>query len=452
MTTLRCPLDQEVLTRLDGVLGDGTHGFACTRCGGVLVDWKHGEQFLKSKAVGLDDLQARVARAKKKDGVRPCPACGVQALEGFELEDTELDVCSGCGHLWFDRGELQRLSDGKLGKALPSAPQVKAHERSDVVGVYEMWWDCQYCGTTALLGKSNRFCPQCGGPQDAKRRYFPPEGQETAYNGAYDGVDRNCPACNTPNGAKANNCRHCGSPMDGSKAVATRQDRVKGPPPPASTDAPKGRPTWLYVLAAIAVLGCGFCGLATFWTKPSTATVQGHRWTRAVDIEALTPTSDSAWCDSLPSGAYGVSRHKEQRSTKRIPDGESCSTRDVDKGDGTFERRRECTPKYREEPIYDDRCTFTVDRWQKSRQETAKGDSLSDAPRWPAVRLGRTGHCVGCEREGPRRETYTVLLAGPKGEAWQCDLNEGKWRSLSVGAKKDVKVRVIGNSVDCGSL
>lgn len=29
-------------------------------------------------------------------------------------------------------------------------------------GVYEMFWDCAFCGTTALLGVTNRHCPSCG--------------------------------------------------------------------------------------------------------------------------------------------------------------------------------------------------------------------------------------------------------------------------------------------------
>jgi hypothetical protein len=43
---------------------------------------------------------------------------------------------------------------------------------SDVMTkTYEMLWDCGYCATRALLGKSHRFCPSCGAPQDPIERY-----------------------------------------------------------------------------------------------------------------------------------------------------------------------------------------------------------------------------------------------------------------------------------------
>jgi len=32
---------------------------------------------------------------------------------------------------------------------------------------YEMLWDCRYCGTKKLLGKTHRHCLECGGAKDA---------------------------------------------------------------------------------------------------------------------------------------------------------------------------------------------------------------------------------------------------------------------------------------------
>ena len=45
---------------------------------------------------------------------------------------------------------------------------------------YEMFWDCPYCGTAELLGKTHRHCPACGAAQDAEARYFPPEDRKVA--------------------------------------------------------------------------------------------------------------------------------------------------------------------------------------------------------------------------------------------------------------------------------
>ncbi len=451
-----CPRDGVALVPTKDLLGPGTTGHVCPKCAGVLVAWDSAQKFFEALGLPLQDLQVAVAKfqAKKKPTApAPCSSCGKGTFSGFLHQGVEMDLCTECGAAWFDRGELARVSKGKYGAGLGDAPKALEGETVREDGVFEMLWDCAHCETRALLAKTNKCCPACGAQQDASRRYFPEPGQEIVANAEYDGADAACPACNTPNGAKAKNCRSCGSPMDGSAKVATVADRVVRAAP-ADTTGPgkKGTPMWVWGVAAAVVLMCGMCGVVTMWTKDAKATVAGHRWTREIEIESMEARSDSSWCDSMPSGAYDVSRSKEQRSTKKIPDGETCGTRDVDRGDGTFKRQKECKPKYREEPVYDDKCRYTIDRWGRERSVTAKGASLSDSPEWPAVRLSRTGNCRGCEREGSRSEKYTLDLKGPKGEKWDCDVGESKWRAASEGAVKDVKVRVIGGGVDCGSL
>src|SRR4029078_11427250 len=46
--------------------------------------------------------------------------------------------------------------------------------------VYEMIWDCKFCGQKKLLGLTHRFCAGCGAPQDPAARYFPPEHENVA--------------------------------------------------------------------------------------------------------------------------------------------------------------------------------------------------------------------------------------------------------------------------------
>src|SRR5215813_11562089 len=80
--------------------------------------------------------------------------------------------------------------------------------------VYEMQWDCRFCGTKKLLGKTHRFCPNCGGQQDPTWRYFPSDAEKVAVQDhVYVGADRICPACKTLNSANAEFCGNCGSPM-----------------------------------------------------------------------------------------------------------------------------------------------------------------------------------------------------------------------------------------------
>lgn len=319
-------------------------------------------------------------------------------------------------------------------------------------GIFEMLWDCGFCGTGQLLGKTNRYCPSCGAPQDETKRYFPPPGKEkeVVANTAFEGVDVKCPACSTPNGAKANNCKHCGSPLNEAAAVKKLADRDNRPPSPPKPLAKSGIGIGLKLGIAGGVLLLGMCSVAVLWKKEVSVTVEGHSWKREIEIQSLQQVSESNWRDSVPSDAYAMSCSKEQRSTKKIPDGETCHTKDVDRGDGTFERKNVCETKYKEEPVYDDKCRYTVDRWRRSREVTAQG-GLADAPSWPEVSLRQTGSCRGCEREGARTQAYLVALKGPK-DTYSCDKPESEWRSFQVGKKYPLNVRVVTGGADCDSL
>ena len=193
--------------------------------------------------------------------------------------------------------------------------------------------------------------------------------------------------------------------------------------------------------------------LSVIWQKDAAFVVAGHAWKREIEVEKYGPVHDSEWCDRMPSGARNVTRSRAQRDTRKVADGEDCKTRKVDNGNGTFSEKRECTTKYRSEPIYDDKCSFTIDRWAKNRTEKAAGASLGEAPRWPDVKLSQTGQCMGCEREGTRSETYSVRLTDSSAkEEKTCDVDQTKWASFAAGSGWAGKVSMIGGMMDCGSL
>lgn len=343
-------------------------------------------------------------------------------------------------------------------------------------GTYQMLWDCKYCGTKKLLGVTHRFCPNCGAAQDPASRYFPSDDEKIALEDhEYYGEDLICPACGTANSGNSHNCRQCGAPLEGAAHASKLGDQVRAENEQFDTSgsrdlameqhqadmariqaqsAAKKGINWVAVIAVVAIIACiGAVLAAVFWTRGGSAQVTGHAWEREIDIEALGPVQESAWCDSMPGDAYSVSRRQEQRDTRRVQDGEECSVRRVDNGDGSFSERRECRPTYREEPIYDDRCYFTVDRWRVVRAVTADGDSLAESPQWPQLNLARTGSCIGCEREASRRETYTVELRMQDNEQpFTCTFNQDRWQQFPVGSQWQVKVSVVTGQADCGSL
>jgi hypothetical protein len=450
-----CPRDSKPLTPTPDVAGPGTRAEVCPTCAGAMLDWKTAQPLFTGLGLALPDLAALVKKAARRarpGAPAPCTACGQATLQPLVVQAVELDLCEHCGSAWFDRGELARLTRGRLGADLAPAPLAEG-ETSEVVGVYEMLWDCAYCQTPRLKGAANAFCPSCGAQQDASRRYFPASGEEVAANLAFEGADRLCPACATPNGARAAHCRSCGSPLEGSAEVGRVADRSDQAPAvrPAAL-APPGARRWPVVLGVLALLAVGVCGAAVLWKKEVAITVTGHAWRREVDVEQLRAMRDDAWCDGVPWGAYAVSRSREQRSTRQVPDGQACATRDVDRGNGTFERRRECHPKYRDEPVYDERCHFTVDRWVTARTASASGSGLEPPPRWPAVEPLRTGLALGAEREGARRETYTLQLRGADGKDHACSVSGDRWASLAEGTTGPARVGVLTGAVDCTSL
>lgn len=333
---------------------------------------------------------------------------------------------------------------------------------------YEMLWDCPTCKTQGLLAKSQRHCPACGQTQNPAKRYFPEPGKEVEVQGhRFVGADWRCAYCKSPNSAAAAFCCNCGAPQEGSTQVAAVADPLaaveESAAEPASAPAPEpktgGKP-WRIVPAVIAVtIVAVLAGL--FMTKhDATAEVAKAQWQREIEVERFAAVADSAWCDAVPGNAYSVTRSREVRSHRQVPDGKECHEKRVDKADGTFVKQQECTDKYRSEPVYDDKCSFRVNRWQVARTVKA-GGFAGETPAWPttaalglrqgntAGNLSREGR-LGDERAGQRRERY-VLDLSDSGETWQCEVPQALWERVRPGAAVALQVRALGGAV-CDSI
>ena len=316
------------------------------------------------------------------------------------------------------------------------------------LGTYQMLWDCPGCGTSKLLGLEHRHCPGCGSAQDEETRYFPSDEDKVAVQDhVYVGADKECEACGSPMAAKANNCTNCGCGLDGAETVARVQEAAApAPPAPKASGGGIGKA----ILGGIVLL-LVFLAVMLFWKKPVDATATAKSWERTVEVEAYGPQKRSAWCDRLPAKARQVTRKQEVKDHKKVADGETCTTRKRDNGDGSFTEYQDCKPKFRKEPIYADKCTFTVDEWKRSR--TAKAGGKADvAPDWPDPKLKRTGTCIGCEREGPRQEVYRVSFQPADGSAFDCPFPQAQWASIQVGSAWAGKQSVISGAASCSDL
>jgi hypothetical protein len=329
---------------------------------------------------------------------------------------------------------------------------------------YEMLWDCPHCGTKKLLGLTHRHCPNCGAPQDADKRYFPPDDEKVAVTDhVYYGKDIVCKYCGAYNSRNSKHCRECGSPAEEGTDAQTREtdfhaegqyggEKAQAAAMPAAGSPEKKKSkTGLFIVLGIVAAVVALIVVFLAWKRDASFEVAGHEWKREIDIEQFGTVKESDWCDRMPRRAKETRRYRAVRKHEKVKVGEDCKVKKVDKGDGTFKQVKKCTPKYDNKPIEDDKCDFMVDKWKVFKTETASGSSLTPAPQWPAVDTGAACTRPGCKRAGPKRESYTVKLRGADGSD-ECELSQSRWSSLSVGKKVKAEVRMMGGGIDCDSI
>lgn len=349
-------------------------------------------------------------------------------------------------------------------------------EQSDsgATSVYEMLWDCRFCGTTRLLGKTHRFCPACGSPQDPSWRYYPADDEKIAVKDhLFAGTDKTCPACGSLNAANAEFCPRCSAPQTEAATVKQlgmrtadqgknldREDLLARRDAEAAVEvsglaqtAPKssgGVKLWQLGLIALVVAVIGGGAFAFFSTSESTVYVGDFRWERSIDIEQMQAVSDSSVCSSMPGDAYSVSRRREQVDTRRVADGETCRRVQVDQADGTFREEQRCETKYREEPVYGEMCYYTIDRWRFERSLTTEGDKNRE-PFWSAENL-RAGSCRGCQRESDRSENYLLVLQGDGDAQYECAVDYEVWRQAQLESVWKLEVGRVMGDARCDTL
>jgi hypothetical protein len=215
---------------------------------------------------------------------------------------------------------------------------------------------------------------------------------------------------------------------------------------------PKSKLIALGLLVVFAVV-IALVTLVALWKKDVAITVVGHSWEREVRIESFGPVESTDWRTEIPAGAQIISCSLQSKGTRRIQVGEDCQIRKVDNGDGTFSEERECSPRYLEEPVKEEKCAYRVDKWAYSRSEAARGKSMAEVPTWPVVQLNMANTAVhGGEREAQRLERYVLHFHDHEGEAGTCELAEAKWREISSGSRWQTTASVLGNQIDCENM
>jgi hypothetical protein len=382
---------------------------------------------------------------------------------------------------------------------------------------FEMFWDCPACDRTKNLGVTHAYCPGCGHRQPAERRYFPIPAQRRAITPPSSGRQVTCTHCEVSNNPTHVHCQACGARLAGAKPVPLRpsipehqggsERRVGGHGQTVFGRMPEGglrdearplgatpltRPVaidvdepvtlaeygisrglgWSPSHWAVALTGAALVLLVllvVFWKKDIAIEVQGHTWNRTVSVERFKSVHDSAWCSSKPSDAYNVSRRRELHHVNHVPDGQTCRTvsgsescRNVDNGNGSGSTvctrtpdRQVCETRYRDDPVYADKCYFDVDRWRHQRDAVASGSRLLPEPSWPEPKFESCALTrLGCERLGPRTQRYLVHFVSVEADrkAFECEYPQKRWATYKPGSTWDARVGVLWQRLDCDSL
>jgi hypothetical protein len=321
-------------------------------------------------------------------------------------------------------------------------------ERSESQGFYEMLWDCQFCETKALLAKTQRFCANCGGKQDPDKRYFPPEGSEKKVEGhKFEGSDRYCPSCNAPQAAISKNCTNCGAPQEGAK-------EVKGVEVPKPAPPPQKKSRWWLWLIGVGLVIVGIVFLVKWCnrTEAKQVTVASHRWERSIGIEKLQPIEAGNWDDQLPPNTAITRCEARQKTTKQIPDGETCHDEKKDKKDGTFEVVKKCTPKTKSVSVDGKWCFYQSQQWTEVDRVKTTGTGTN--AQWPAERLPPETYqnALGAVRRGGKQQKYYLDFTGLGDKGQTCEVDETVWKKYADKQAVQVQVQARNNEIACDKL
>lgn len=334
-------------------------------------------------------------------------------------------------------------------------------------------WDCPYCDAKGI-GGLRKYCPNCGHPQDKGTKFR--VGEEKRYltedesKEVGKGPDWACEYCDSMNRASFKFCASCGAPRDGENKdyfqlrEAEKQKELKQKEAMAEKE-PQPKFTKKRFILIAAFLALMFFIVNAFMPKDYSGEIAAKSWDRSIEIEKYTTVEESDW--SIPSGGRQLYTKREIRTYNQVFDHYETRTKEVpyqvedgydtsytDNGDGTFTEHQ--TPKYRteyrteeyeeaiyrQEPVYDTKYYYEIDKWIHDRDVTSEGKA--DEPYWPELKL------TDKEREGKKLEKYVLTISVSKKKnktkEYTYETSYDTWKKYKTGQK--VEVTVVAGNVD----
>ena len=388
-----------------------------------------------------------------------CPMCGKKGIVSSQRQ------CS-CGYVFGTNPEDKFRMPGQDEEIVT----VEDAENSDELIEN---WRCDFCG--AYNKSSERKCKTCGHPRDESAKgYYSVTGEKKStisreisdgdiYEGSeniYEDLSKSSSEISAIvsgkekpknlNDAKGEFQKtiekHRASVPDRNNAAAGQREESK----------PRNNLKIVGVVVALAVIAFAI-GMFMFSNHKGAFKVTGKTWERSIDVEKQQTFSESGW--TLPEGARLDHTAREIRSYNQVVDHYEDVTvtkyRSVPKtetyyedlGNGNAQQRTRTTyvnepytaverqPVYRNEPVYDTKYYYDIDRYVFDR--TVETSGTDNEPVW-----GDTDLKDG-ERTGSRKEKYTIQFEdGGKEKSIDTDLDV--WSRYKVGDEIDLMKNNVG--------
>ena len=325
------------------------------------------------------------------------------------------------------------------------------------------YWKCPYCGE--VVRADHKDCTKCGAsiPNDVK--FFMDTDKPVEYvDEAQESDEANwlCSFCRSQNPAEKDHCENCGAKRsDALGDYFTKPEKpTNEPEAPAKKKLSSKTRKRLILLGAVILVILFFVWLF----KPVTRTgeITGFEWERSIGVEEYQRVKESGW--SVPGGAELVSSNREVRSyrqvldhyeyktkrvAKRVQDGYKVEYKDLGNGQfkevkkpkykTVYENERVKTPVYRQEPIYDTKYYYNIDKWKQIRSLDTQGSDHE--PKWAETDLPTSVSApkYGDRRQGAKTEKYYAVIKDHNGSTQKIEYGFAEWEKLKTGDKVEYK-------------
>lgn len=345
-------------------------------------------------------------------------------------------------------------------------------------------WDCKYCDTKGILGRY-RECPNCGKARDGDTKFYMPQKHSYVEEDKAKKINRNpdwvCNYCGEQlNSDNDKFCKSCGAPRDSEnlnyhqyqekKKVESEEKRKRQEEKQNIVNnkavSSRLKINWKAIIGILlsVFLVIGLVGI--FIPREKEVTILELSWNREISIETIETFEENGW--SLPNGAKLRYTATELHHYIQVLDHYETKTREVakerivgyedyvaghkDLGNGYFEEIINSRPIYetyyeqetyeeaiyRDEPVYQTKYYYDIDRWTYNRSVKTSGNDKNVY--WGEVSL-RFG-----EREGSRTEAYFANVVDKKGKESKFLFDFDTWNNLNVSQTVIVIVDSFGNA------